>query len=415
MKLSIKIVFWVLILIVCFSCRQKTSPVGYEGSYFKNGETDNIQIETIFSLIDTTYIAPFHSKLIVGKINNTESRVLLQFTNLISDTLSIVENPKITLYIKNANIGDSLTVYYAPIIGSKFTENISIHSDYPSWIKPNSEDTWATPGGDYSPIQQDTLIILKNKTEVSFTLDKEIVSLWAISPEDNFGLILYTDNQEDKYIEFHSRHINTYVIGPKTPKIAIKYAQGDTSIITAERNVTEDAFIYNSSIDSAWNENELYISNIPPRSLYLRFNVTPDCFDEKQVKTDEDIQKLNIIQATLIFTIDDLNSVISDSTYSFTVSIPDSILINNGDKYDRTSIGYPVTPVMNDITTENELHINIRTQLEYIITKQKENYGVVLVNNIINEDFNYIRIFGSENNIKRPRIHIKYSIFDKDI
>jgi len=420
MKLSIKIVFWVLLLFISYSCRQKTSPVGYEGSNFLNGETDAVDIEAIFSLVDTTYIAPNHSKLIVGNINNTESRVLLHFNNLISDTLTIVEDPKVTLYIKNLHINEQITLYYAPIIRYKFKENNSRSDNYPSWVKPNSVDTWVNNGGDYNTLKERNINILNNQTEVTFPIDKEIVSIWAktdtTDTDENYGLILYTNNASNAFIEFHSQHINTYITGSKKPKITIKYAIMDTLTDTTERLVSEDAFIYNTTNPNQWDPNALYISNYPPRSLYTKFAITPQTFNEPRINTEEDIQLyLNVIQATLILTVDKYNSVISDSTFSLTIGIPDSSLAQSSEKFDNTNINPPYLTIMNKkITDDYELHIDIQRQLEYVITNQTQNNGILLINLTINEDFSYLRLFGLEDE-KKPRINIKYSIYDKDI
>jgi len=426
MKLSVKIVFLIVICLIGYSCRQKISQVGYEETHFINRET-TIDIDTVFTLVDSTYIHPRNTKLIVGNINNYESRALLRFETLLSDTtLVITEDPKVTLYVRHHRVNDSIILYYAPIINKRFEENTNTLQDYPNWEKAAETEKWSTPGGDYT--EADSILVTKKQLDtkqITFTINREIVDRWIKRPNENLGLIIYSDNISNNYIEFNSRF---YGISMFTPKIFIKYTKPDSleGIITNKialpdsieiNNGTRNAFIYNSISENQWSAEDLYLSNIPPRSLYAKFDITQAAFKDTLITN---ISHLNIIQANLIFTVDKGSSVIADAdtAYGFTIGIPDTALVITDNKYNYSKIP-PQTrfgvSTKYKISQDEEISINVRYQLELMLLGLRENNGIVLLNNKVNTDFQFFRLYGLADGDKKPRLQIKYSIYKDKI
>ncbi len=400
-----KIIYPIFFILILISCTNKNSNIGFPGSNIKNLQT--VVDYTTFNNFSSYHLDietfPSNSKIIVGNYKGIDSRILFKFTNL-PTKINLIEDPVIKFFINHKYNPQNINLKIGLL------ENFVFDHNYANWTQYNNTDEWNTPGGDFT--ESSSLIldydVVTDSTFFSFSIPKNIVQEWIDSNNTNYGLIIYAYDTEDSFIDFYSSKAGIEV----RPNISLKYNDSNNIEITDTRNVTQDTFIHNKQAEQL-SINEMMISNIAPKSIYFSFDLNKDYFDE--VNTDYDFRKININQAYLIFSIDPENTL-SYGSYLLGIGIPHTKPdINNlSSEFDINKMWlFSSTRDMVDYET-NTIKINITPIVQHIISNNRPNNGVYIINNQKNMDFSHIKLLGldAEDENLKPVINIKYSILD---
>jgi len=399
------ILYLSLICIICISCKQKivNADMGFPSLIQTFTMPDSISvINDIYTFADTSYIIPRHEKLIVGHINGIQARSLLRFDTTLDDTLTTIHSLIVTLNINKINQNITFLYNVSIISDFAFAETNTIADDFPNWLKANDTEKWIIPGGDIS----NAMPTFTHNTDP----EKNTLSFNISNPYQNksLDLLIFAENSQENYIEIHSRHILDI---RKRPSISIKYINANEDTISITRYAIADAFIYSPfSITTIEREN-ISISNIPQKSLYIGLNDFETLFKIYHlVSDDQDLRWINIVKAEIVFTIKgDENTYTTGDNINLTAGIPEH---EHTDDITYKALDLKYRSPTNASIKENENHITIdvTNQIKHIFAKNTENFGIVLLNNRINEDFSYI-YFDRLTDENKPKLTLKYSIY----
>jgi hypothetical protein len=400
-------IFVSILILFVIGCTNDNSNLGFPGSDINNHQTvlnDSIFIDMKTYQLDID-VFPDNAKLIVGNYDSTNVRSLIRFANLPTE-ISLIEDPILSLYLNHQHNSENLNLKIAKLENNIFMQN------YATWEKFNETEEWTQPGGDFTDSLSFTIDFDSevDTLKISFSLPKEIFQDW-IDKNDiytNYGLILYSEDTEDSFLDFYSSEAGIDL----RPNVSLKYKDSTNEEITDIRNVTHDTFIHNQ-IDEELNSEELIISNIPPKCIYFTFDINHNDFDD--LNSEEELQKININQAQLIFSINPETTLSYDS-FLIGMGIPyDLPDINNlSDSFDITNMWLFSSTIDYVNKEDNTLTINITPIIQHILSKNRPNNGIYLINNQKNMDFSHINVYGpDEDNVNlRPKINIKYSTLD---
>jgi hypothetical protein len=381
----------IAILIALTACTNDPSNIGFNGSNFDNFEAI-IPITNMSAYKDSLNIYKHNDrKLILGSYAGIESRILIKFANLPPDSLLTVD-PVIRLFIRYRYEPNSFTssISMAQIDGKNFMPNEV------NWEKYNKNEEWSTLGGDYKNIVDYQLnVVEKDSLKLEFQIDKEIVKQWINEPDENYGLILFTNNLQNSFIEFYSTYYNT---SDKRPVLVV-----NDSLTKYEANAS--AFIYsmieeNNNIDAS----KFTFSGIPPRSIYLKIDLPDSLNGEHKLKS------IILNKAEIELSVNKQNTLtMPDDSYSFSYAMP------REEHEEPQDMVYGI--VCWDVGTStiyngesNKIIFNFTKELPYYLSGSRPNSGIYIINNQANKDFSHIEIHGVEAGDYSPKIRIKYSI-----
>ena len=414
-------IFAILSCFIFSACSNKNSPFGFPGTTFENYEIefDSSVFKNIYAFQDSISNFAGNPKLVLGNYQDIETRILLRFMNL--PVVKIIDDPTITLYLNNKHNPQEYQLKLATLKSNLFAQNEA------TWLKYDATSTWDTPGGDFDEPTIFNYDFAENDTlnTFSFTIDKEIVQNWIDKPtESNFGIILFTENLSDSFIEFHS--IETLA----RPTISINHIDADSVLQTEIRQVNQDTLIHDYKYadkmsafpadrmsafpaDRMTTFPDLSISNIPPYSLYTQFEIDfekeKDKFIANGVNSAEELKRINIVQAFIIYSVDEANSMTTNNRFNILVSIPHEYPfdINYAWIYPATTDSLHTNDFGN-----KEMRLNISYPMQQIISQNRPNNGILLLNSYHNMDYSHFALFGKEinNESLKPRLLLRYSV-----
>lgn len=391
--------FILLSALFFIACTDKNSNIGFPGTNFTNYEItipDSV-FHNLYTYKDSLNAFTGNTKLILGNYNNTDTRILIRFIN-IPKNVTLNENPTISFSINKKHNPGIYNIKVAQIDEKIFMQN------YATWEKFNETEYWTNPGGDFSePFKQFEYNFTENDSLI-FEIDKEIAQDWIDKDFlENYGLIIYTENIQDSFIEFYSTE--TLI----RPQIHLNYKKSDNTDLKESRNASFDTFIHNKS-EEAFDSNSLFFSNLPPRSIFTEFNLPYQLFEG--INSEADLQKININQAFLIFSVNNSNSLMMNNRFNIGLGIPFTKTTEIQETFDYTEMWlYPATI---DSLKNDKIFLNITGPIQQFVSKNRPNNGLCFINNHRNMDFSHLNIFHKdENDIQlRPKILIRYSVLN---
>ena len=416
----------ILLLLSCIfiSCTNENTPFGYPGSnteYLQTILPDSL-ITDIYTYRDSvdTYaktadflMRTYHetarnNKLILGNYQGADIRTLIRFTTLPTDS-SFIKDPTITLFVNKVVNSIDIKIRIAPIDSVVFYDNTAT---WEQWGRlPGNR--WKTPGGDYSLEKSQTVAITASDSlsSIEFTIDSDLAKQWIAASNRRewdkiYGLLIMVENVSDSFIEIFSTNSLT-----RRPEIRFTYP--DEEIV--RRDATYSTFIHNKKNETADDiKTGLYIANIAPRSIFVELADLEKLFTvfiSEQIRCQQDLPKINIIQASLILSIDSENKMWTNNNIYYNSAIP-------FDDYGDIKTTFP--PKYNEMwhysryhesTDNDKISLNISTPIQFILSGNRPNNGICIVNNQRNMDFSHINFYGMDaTEDLRPKIVIKYSV-----
>lgn len=406
-NIRVKFILFILVsILMIIGCTNKNSNLGFPGSDFNNYQITLLDsvFTSAYTYKDSIAAFPSNTKLIIGNYQNTESRIILRFTNL-PRNVTLQEDPSLNFYINKRYNPQTMNIKIAQISDKIFTQNTA------TWTSYFENSNWDNPGGDYT----DSLMTLHTKdfsvdsTNISFTIPKEIVQKWINENNiyTNYGLILIAEDANDTFVEFYASEAAPAV----RPNLKLKYLNSNNEVKEDTRYATHDTFIHNKE-ETPLVLQPLIISNIPPRSVYLDFKLPYTAFTG--IDFEEDLRKININQATLILSVNEDSTLFMNDRYMIGVGIPHTKPTEENLKqhFDITKMYLYATT--NKAINNNKIEINITSIIQHFVSNFRENNGIYIINNQKNMDFSHIYIYGLDeaNSELRPKINIKYTVLD---
>ena len=405
------IFYFLFVIFIFISCTNKNSTIGFPGTKFEPHEIDfdSTAFKQIYAYKDSLRAFGGNSKLVLGSFEEINSRILIRFVNLPTDT-TFTGNPEITMYISNKDhFNTDFDIYVAPIMDKVFLPNFA------TWEKYNETDDWANEGGDgdfenevLTPyiVEKDTLGLELEK--IKFEIDHSIVVQWMGSKmEENFGLIIYAKGANNSFLEFHSTYTNT------RPQISLTYASDDTLLHIETRQANYSTYIHDKK-DTDFDHNKLQVSNIPPRSIFtmldLSFESHESIWKDNGVSNAEELKNINVTQAFIVFSVDKDKTMMTNTRFGLGVGIP----LTYHDEIQQTFQinDLLLFPTTSDTLRAGKMRINVGAPLQQIISKNRENNGLVFINHQSNMDFSRINVFGTDETDEslHPRLILRYTI-----
>ena len=404
-NLKWKMCFIAIIFLFSQACTNKNSNIGFPGTNFEHFEIifDSSVFETIYTYRDTTTIREGNSKLVLGNYDDAEARILLRFSTLPADT-TFVRNPEITMFVNEKHNPQEIKIKVASLKDNLFIENQA------SWEKFNSTEKWNTPGGHFENPKEITFNFAEQDT-FRFEIDKDLVKEWMRgSLLENYGIILFTENLKDSFIEFHSSE-TIY-----RSQISIFYTDDEGVEHIETRNVNNDTFIQNKNyfVDDP---KDLYISNIPAHSVFTKLDFGYDkykeIYNENGIFSALDLQRINVTQAFLVFYINNSNTMTTNNRFALSIGIP--FLYENEPNefiefFDYNQMWhYPATA---DSLKNEKIQINIAEPMQRLVSESRPNNGLVILNNQRNMDFSHINLYNIKDglNDNEPKMILRYAV-----
>lgn len=403
MNIGIRIVGIMMIISwVVISCTQKDNIVGTGGS----GNITPLDIT-----IDHNYFTEMYSyedscaysnsnTMVLGKYNEETSYSLLRFTSL-PDTFFEISSVSISLEIDDRNefdIVDNTTLKLAKINDIEWYENAT-------WWNASDSTYW---NGDFFGEIIDTDYTDLNPSDYEIECEGDSINIifsettiledW-INDENNVnsGLVIYSDT--DGFLELYTSEYGN----DQNPILTFEYRETEEDILTTETIQTcYDCMIYETdNIFEKW-ENELKISNIQPINIYTKFEVPDSLFldgytivDDKvmpyDIPVETFLQRFTINRAELILNNNDANiypigGSIYLSPYFVTAETlnlidPEIPLLTNDDIDDL------YISSSTDTLNSEQFTIDITKIIQYYVSGEYDNYGIVIKSLNVNDDF----------------------------
>jgi len=399
MNIGIRIVGIIIIIsLVAISCTQKDNIVGTGGSgdlIPLNIAIDHDSFTEMYSYEDSCAYSN-SGTMVLGKYNEETSYSLLRFTTL-PDSFFEISSVNISLEIKDRNnfdVVDNTTLRLATIDYIEWYENATwwISSDSTDWNDESFSDAV------YTDLLPEEYEIECEDDSINITLDITILENW-ISEDVNSGLVIYSDS--DGFLELYTSEYSN----EKNPILTFEYmeTEADTSFTTETIQTCYDCMIYETDNDYTKWENELKISNIQPINIYTKFDVDDSLFVNIAMENgynmedmdDDDIdlflQRITINRAELILNNDGVNTYPLDGSISLSPYFVTSDTINT----DLTEIPLLTNDDIddlyisssNDTLNSEQIVIDITKAIQYYISGEYNNNGIVIKSLNVNDNF----------------------------
>ncbi|OPX29978.1 MAG: hypothetical protein B1H06_00635 [Candidatus Cloacimonas sp. 4484_143] len=396
MNIGIRLVGIIMIIsLIMISCTQKDNIVGTGGSGNLtplNVTIDQNSFTEMYSYEDSCAYSNSNTML-VGKYEDETSYSLLRFTSL-PDSFYEISNVRISLQIKdrhNFDIVDNMTLQLANINDIEWYENATwwTSSDSTDWN--NGEHFSETDYTDYWPgvyeieCEEDSINIIFSNSS--------ILEEW-INEDVNSGLVIYS--YTDGFLELYTSEYSN----DKNPILTFEYREtAEDTLITKTIQTCYDCMIYETDNNYEKWENELKISNIQPINIYTKFDIMESIFTDvlpaDYVIADDDtilfLQRITINRAELILNNDGVNTYPLDGSISLSPYFVTSDTINT----DITEIPLLTNDDIDDLyissTTDTlnseQFIINITKVIQYYISGEYDNNGIVIKSLNVNDNF----------------------------
>jgi len=397
MNIGIKAVGIILvILLVVISCTQKDNIVGTNGSgEFTplNVTLDHNSFSEIYSYEDSCSYNNSNT-MILGNYNGETSYSLLRFTSL-PDSFYEIYSVNISLEIKdrhNFDIVDNTTLKLATIGNIKWYENATW------WTSSDSTD-WNTEhfsNADYTNLleQHYEINCVGDSINIIFS-ETTILEDW-INDEDNVnsGLVIYSDT--DGFMEIYTSEYSN----DENPVLTFEYRETVEDTLTIKTIQTcYDCMIYETDNEFEKWEDELKISNIQPINIFTKFEILESIFVDilppDYVIADDDtalfLQRITINRAELVLNNNGANTYpISGSVYlspyfviadTINTDLSEIPLLTNDDIDDIY-----ISSSTDTLQTE-QIKINITKVIQYYISGEYDNNGIVIKSLNVNDNF----------------------------
>ena len=399
MNIGIRIVGFIMIMsLIMISCTQKDNVVGTGGS----GDIIPLDIT-----IDHNYFSEMYSyedscaysnssTMVLGKYNGETAYSLLRFTSL-PDSSHQITSVSISLKIKDSYEFDNTTLKLAKINDIEWYENATwwIASDSTDWNGESFSDAV------YTDLLPEEYQIYCEEDSINIVLDTLILKDW-IYEEDNInsGLVIYSDT-DDSFMEIYASEYSN----DKNPILTFEYRETEADILVTETIETcYDCMIYEIDNDYAKMDSTLIISNIQPINVYTKFEgidsiLVSVAIDSGYVNENDDIelfkQRITINRAELVLNNNNPNPnpnsyPISGSIYlspyfvtTETLNLNDQeIPLLTNDDIDDLYISSS-----NDTLHSEQITIDITKVIQYYISGEYDNNGIVLKSLNVNDNF----------------------------
>ena len=290
------------------------------------------------------------------------------------------------------DIVDNTTLKLAKINNVEWYENATwwVSQDSSGWSGENFSDA------DYTDLSLEEYEVECEEDSIYITLDIAILEDW-INEDVNSGLVIYSDTEG--FMEIYASEYST----DKNPTLTFEYklTEADTSFTTETIQTCYDCMIFDTNnIYEKW-EGELKISNIQPINIYTKFDVLESIFvDELPIDyeiADDDtalfLQRITINKAELILDNNGSNSYpTSGSTY-----LSPYFVVSDTINLDPTNLDIPLLSFEDvddlyissstDTLQIDQIAIDITKVIQYYISGEYINKGIVLRSLNVNDDF----------------------------
>ncbi len=383
-----------VISLVMISCTQKDNIVGTNGP---GGPTplsttiDHTSFTEIYSYEDSCSYNNSNT-MVIGNYETETSYGLLRFTSL-PDTFSEISSFNISLEIKdryNFDIVDNTTLKLAKINDIEWYENATwwVTSDSTDWNEEHFSDAVYTdllPEEYEIECEEDSINIIFSETT--------ILEDW-INEDVNSGLVIYSDT--DGFMEIYASEYST----DENPILTFEYRETEEDTLITETIATcYDCTIYETDSNYEKWQDELKISNIQPINIYTKFdllessfvNVLPDDYEIADNDTALFLQRITINRAELVLNNNGINAYpLNGSIYlspyfvladTINTDLPEFPLLSNDDLDDL------YISSSTDTLQSEQITIDITKVIQYYISGEYENKGIVLKSLNINDNF----------------------------
>ncbi|MFA5498927.1 MAG: hypothetical protein WC327_05205 [Candidatus Cloacimonadia bacterium] len=374
-----------------------------EYSYNFEGEIKNYRLNDVLTL---------------GSFNDNRSIALIKFSN--------------TSFPKKGYVLDSdgkleltLNKFYSPE-NEEIPVKIGLikeawKSDYVTWNNSDNKNKWNSSWSDMStitPLEIESIISKKDST-LTFTFSKdtmtEIIEGHLGSSPSIQGFALYTDLEQDHYIELKSQNVKEGY-----PTLSYNYypKESDTKTKSAALKLIASSTIHSKEVtEGHYLNDKIKLSNIAPIRSVLKLQYPIDSFGEHS-----NLKRITVNKAELILfpNKEEGASHIYNGIFQITPYIlnkeykpedKDSLPIKEQDiklikPYFTKSFG----------TEADSVVINITSIVQQHLSGEEENYGILLASFNENKSNGYVEFYQAtaEEPDKSPYLKIIYSFADID-
>jgi len=393
-----------ILLVVILGCTQKDNQTGYPGDGVQPKEiviSDTSLFGNFYSYEDSCRNFNYNNKLLFGNYRNTQAISLLKFMSL-PDTISVfLSDITLTLYKKSELNFDNPEIKIGKILEYW-------NSSEATWFAATDTTDWENEGNFWELIEDINVNI--DEDSINITLPENIINDWIEADSTNYGLAVFTE-EDNSFIELYSS--NESDADKSGPILSFDYqeTEEDTTLVFSNE-VEFDTFIYFSDPDLEKFDDQLLLSNIQPVKMFMEFDISDSVFyeaDSSGIENENDYKWMAINKAELILNIIDDETYLSDPEISIrpylVVNEDPSIPFVYEDDYEY------ITASTVDTLTNNEFKIDITSFVQEITSGEKVNYGILLKTTNENKDFSHLE-FADKNDIDetlRPKVRIIYT------
>jgi len=397
MNIGIKIVGIIIIIsLISISCTQKDNIVGTSGlgeNVPLNATLDHNSFSELYSYEDS---CSYNNSTIMslGKYSEETSYSLLRFTSLPDSSYEII-SVNISLEIKdrhNFDIVDNTTLKLAKINDIQWYENATwwISSDSTDWDGEHFSEF------NYTEFLPEAYEVTNDNDSINISLDPVILEEW-IDEEVNSGLVIYSET-DDSFMEIYTSEYSN----EKNPILTFEFRETlSDSLVTETIATCYDCAIYETDNNYEKWQDELILSNIQPINIFTKFDLDalessfvdalPVDYEIANADTAIFMQRVTINKAELILSNNGVNTYPLDGSLSISpffvtadsinTDFPEIPLLTNDDISDLY--------ISNTTDTLNSEHftIDITKVVQYYISNDYENNGIVLKSLNINDNF----------------------------
>ena len=400
MNIGIRIVGFIMIIsLIVVGCTQKDNVVGTNGPGGPspiNTTIDQTNFTQKYSYEDSCAFSNSNT-IVVGNYNEETSYGLLRFTSL-PDSFYEISSVNLSLEISKRNnfdVVDNTTLKLAKINNVEFYENATwwVSSDSTQWSGEHFSDA------DYTELLPEEFGVECNEDSINITLDTQVLAEW-IDGELNTGIVIYSET--DGFMEIYASEYST----DENPTLTFEYkiTEADTLYTTETIQTCYDCMIFETdNVYEKW-EDELKISNIQPINIYTKFNVPDSLFLKNYTVVDSMVmpdeipveiflQRITINKAELILNNDGTNAYpISGSTY-----LNPYFVVSDTINIDSANLDIPLLSFEDvddlyissstDTLQTDQIVIDVTKIIQYYISGEYDNKGIVLRSLNVNDDF----------------------------
>jgi len=381
--------------LISIGCTQKDNIVGTDGlgeNVPLSAILDHNSFSQIYSYEDS---CSYNNSTIMslGKYSEETSYSLLRFTSL-PDSFYEISSVNISLEIKdkhNFDVVDNLTLKLAKINDIQWYENATwwISSDSTDWDGEHFSEA------NYTELLLENYEIVSEDDSINISLDPVILEEW-IDEDVNSGLVIYSET-DDSFMEIYTSEYSN----EKNPILTFEFRETEEDTLVTETIQTcYDCSIFETDNNYEKWQDELKLSNIQPINIFTKFDLDalessfvdalPADYEIANADTALFLQRVTINKAELVLNNDvnvcQLDGSLSISPFFVTAdtintNFPEIPLLTNEDISDLY--------ISNTTDTLNSEHftIDITKVVQYYISNEYENNGIVLKSLNVNDNF----------------------------